>query len=116
MADEVVERVVDRQRGLCRLGQTIEVGQNLGTIPQLIIELTTGAELEQIQRQPPPGEESGGVGAGFLDARIRQACQPGVQLREEMSRRLDQGTPGGQGRPALSFSNRARARSRATES
>ena len=66
--------------------------------------------------QPPPGEEAAVVGAGLLDARVGQAVEPGVEVGEEVADGLDEGAAGDQGRPALSFSSRARARSSATDS
>ena len=117
MADEVVEGVVDRQRRLLGLGQAVEVGQDRrAAVTQLKIELAAAAELKQVQAQPPPGQETRGVGASLLDARVGQAVEPGVELGEEVAGGLDQGAAGDQGRPALSFRFRALARSRATDS
>src|SRR5262249_39180221 len=116
MADEVVERVVDRQSGLSGVGQAVEVGQDLRPVAQLVIELASGAELEQVQSQAPPGEEAGGVGAGFLNTCVGQTLEPVVEVRETVTDGLDEGPSGAQGRPALSFRFRALARSRATES
>ena len=71
VAQEVVQGVMDRQRRLLGLGQTVEVGQHRGTaVAQVIIELTAGAQLEQVQGQPPPGREACGVGASLRDARV----------------------------------------------
>ncbi len=108
---------MDRQRRLLGLGQTVEVGQHRGAaVAQVIIELTAGAQLEQVQGQPPPGQEACGVGASLRDARVGETVEPGVELGEEVADGLDEGPAGDYGRPALSFSNRARARSRATDS
>ena len=117
MADEVIQRVVNRQRGLFGLGQAVEVGQDRwAAVAQVEIELTAGAELKQVQRQSPPGQETRGVGAGVLGTRVGKAIEPGVKLGEEVAGGLDQGTAGDQGRPALSFSSRALALRSATES
>src|SRR5262249_7363865 len=117
MAEEMVEGVVDRQRRLAGLSQAIEVGPHgRAAIVQLEIELAASAELEQVQGQAPPSQEARGVGASLWPARIGQALQPGVQLREEVAGGLDQGPADDQGRPALNFNCRARARSSATVS
>jgi hypothetical protein len=114
---EVIEGVVDRQRGLRGLGQAVEVGQHRpAAVAEFKIQLAAGAELEQVQREPPPGEEPPVVDAVLLHARIREAIKPGTQLGEEMADGLDQGAASDQGRPALSFRHHARARSRATDS
>jgi hypothetical protein len=76
--------------------------------------LASGAELKQVQGQAPPGQKARGVGAGLLDAGVGEVAEPVVEFGEEVSDGLDQGPPGNQGRPPLSFSSRARARSRAT--
>lgn len=72
--------------------------------------------MQQVEEQPPPGQETAIVGAGVLDTRIGQMVEPGVEVGEEMPDGLDESAAGDQGRPALSFSQRARARSRATVS
>ena len=78
VADEVVEGVVNGQGSLLGLGQAVEVGQHLGAgVAQFEIELAAGAELEQIQVKPPPGEEACGVGTGVL-ARV---CRGGSRAR-----------------------------------
>jgi hypothetical protein len=117
VADKVVQGVVNRQGRLLGLGQAVEVAQHRrAAVAQLVVELAAGAELEQVQAQPPPGQEAPGVGAGVLQARVGESVQPGVEIGEEMADGLDQGAAGDQGRPALSFRERALARSRATES
>jgi hypothetical protein len=78
--------------------------------------LAAGGQLQQIQGDPSPGEEAGGVGAGLLDAGIGKAIEPDVELGEEVTNGLDQGLASDQGRPALSFRSLALARSSATES
>ncbi len=114
MADEVIERVVNREGRLLGLGQAIEVSQDLGTtITQLEIELATGAQLQQVQMQTPPGQEAAIVNAGLLNTCIGEPVEPGIELGEEVTDGLRQGTASDQGRPALSFRKRARARSRA---
>jgi hypothetical protein len=77
--------------------------------------LATRAQLQQVQGQSPPGEEARGIGTGFRHARIREVIEPAVELGEEVAGGLDQRPAGDQGRPALSFWSRARARSSATE-
>src|SRR5258708_3622121 len=61
------------------------------------IELLAGTELQQVQRESPPGEEAFVVGAGLLDAGIVQAIQPGVEIGKEVADGLDQGPAGDQG-------------------
>jgi hypothetical protein len=108
---------VDRQGGLCGLGQPVEVGEHRGTrIAQLEIELAAGTQLQQVELQAPPGQEAAVVGAGVLDPAVGEAVQPGVEVGEEVANGLDQGPPDDQVRPALSFRKRALARSRATAS
>ncbi len=102
VVEEVIERVMDRQRRLLRPGQAIEVGQDVGaTVAEFIIELAAGAQLQQVQRQPPPDQETAGVDARLGHARIGQTIEPVAQLREEVADGLDQGAAGDQGRPAL---------------
>jgi hypothetical protein len=117
MADEVIERVVDGPRPLLGLGQPVQVGQDLGaSLAEVLIELATRAPLPQVQGPSPPGEEARGIGTGFRPARIREVIEPAVAWGEEVAGGLDQGPAGDQGRPALRFWSRARARSSATES
>ena len=117
MAEKVIQGVMYRQGGLLGVGQAIEIGQYVrSAVAEIEVQLAAGTELEQVQGQPPPGEEAGGVGAFLLDAAVRKVVEPGVELGEEMADGLHQGAAGNQGRPSLSFSMRARARSRATES
>jgi hypothetical protein len=117
MADKMVQGVVDGQRRLLGLGQAVEVGQDRrATVTQVEIELAAGAELKEVQAQSPPGQKTRGVGAGLLETRVGEAVEPCVELGEEVSGGLDEGTASDQGRPALSFRLRALALSRATES
>lgn len=116
VAEEVVEGVVDRQRGLVGLGQSVQIGKDLRTaVPQFVIELASRAQLQQVQEDAPPGEEASGVGARFLDAAVGEAVEPGIEVGEEVSDGLDESATGDQGRPALSVSSRALAFSSATE-
>ena len=80
------------------------------------VELSAAAELEPVQGAPPPGQEAALVGKAVLVARIGQAVEPGVQLREEVVDGLHQSLTQVHGRPAFNFRSRARARSRATDS
>lgn len=117
VADEVVEGVVDWQGRLRGLGETVEVGQHLGSaIAQLKIKLAAGTELEQVQLYSPPGQETAVVGASVLDARIGKAVEPAVEVRKKVTDGLHQRAAGDHGRPALSFQKRTRARSSATVS
>jgi hypothetical protein len=106
---------MDRQGRLRGLGEAVEVGQDVrAAVTQLVVELAARAELQQVEVQPPPGQEARGVHAGLRVAGIEEAVEPGVELGEEVTAGLDQGAAGDQGRRASSFSRRARARSRAT--
>ena len=59
MSHEVVEGVMDRQRRLRGLGQAIEVGQDPRTaVAEVVIELAPRAELQQLQGNPPPCQET----------------------------------------------------------
>ena len=104
---------MDRQRRLRGLGQAVEVGQDRSAaVAQLKIELTAGAELEQVQAGPPPGEKAREVSAGVRVARVGEAIEPGVEVGKEMAGGLDQGLAGDHGRPA--FRRRCRACVRTT--
>src|SRR5207302_905666 len=107
----------DRERRLLGVGQAIEVGQDLRpAVAEVEVELAARAQLEQVEGKAPPGEEARRVGAGVRQTRIGEAVEPGVEVGEEVAHGLGQGAAGDQGRPALSFSRRARARSSATDS
>jgi len=91
MVEEVVKGVVNRPRRLLGLGQAVEVIQDVGVVRvQIEVELAAGAELKQIQSNPPPGQKAAVVLDGLLVACIGQAVQPGVEVREEVADGLRQ--------------------------
>jgi hypothetical protein len=102
MLQEVVEGIVDRPCVEVCLGQAVEVGEDLGAAGvEVVVELATAAELEEVKTDSPPGEEACGIGNGVGDAAVRELVEPAVEVGEEVANRLDEGLPGDQGRPAL---------------
>jgi len=101
VAREVVQGVMGGRRRLRGPGQAVEVGEHPGAaVAQAVVGLAARAQLEQVQRQPPPGEGAGGVGARPGEARVGGAVEPGVDVGEEMAGGLGPGAAGDQGRPA----------------
>ena len=103
------------------LQQETQAALRILTSPTAGVQSRTVSKLadlyrEEVQAEAPPSQEAAAVGAGVLVARVGQAIEPAAEVGEEVAGGLDQGAAGDQGRPALSFRNRALARSRATVS
>ncbi len=86
MSQEVIQGIVHRPRLLLGLGQAIEIAQHLcATGIEIEIQLSATAELEQIQTEPPPDEETFVVDDQGRETAIGNAIQPLIELRPEVA-------------------------------
>ena len=97
----MTQGLIDRQGGLLRTGQAVDVGQATEIqIAELEIELAPAPQFQDKEEQSPPDEKSAPVFDQELPARIREGIQPEVELWPEMSNGLDEAPPQSQDLPA----------------
>ena len=83
---EVIEGVVDGTAGQAGFEQAVEVSQYLSAFrAEVVVQLATAAQLQDVQQDAPAGEEATGIGDGLLIAGVGQLVQPGVPQGEEMA-------------------------------
>ncbi len=86
MADEMLQRLMDRSSFLPRLRQAVQVGQDLRVAHvEVEVELSARPELEQVQTDAPPDEETLVVGDEGLKTSVWEMIQPSIELRPEMA-------------------------------
>ena len=85
VSQEMIQSVVYRPGLLLGLGQSVEIVQDLGAAGiEIEIELPATAELEQIQADPPPDEESLVIDDQRQKTGIGHAIQPPIKLGPEV--------------------------------
>ena len=86
VSQEMIQGIVHRPRLLLGLGQAVEIVQHLCAAGiEIEIQLPATAELEQIQTEPPPDEETFVVDDQGQEAAIGNAIQPLIELRPEVA-------------------------------
>jgi hypothetical protein len=102
--EEVVGGLVDGQADLPGGRQAVEVVQQVWVaLGQLVVELASGAEFEQEQRQAQPQQEALVVDDAVSAAAVWDLIEPTVEVGPEVQDGADQGRPDVQLRFALRF-------------
>ena len=79
MAQEMTERLVDRQGFLLGLSESIDIVQHPElVIAQLEIQLAAAAQFAAEQQQSPPAEEADIIIDHGLETGVGQCLEPGV--------------------------------------
>ena len=86
MSQEMIQGIVHRPRLLLGLRQAVQIVQHLCAAGiEVEIQLPATTELEQIETEPPPDEETLMVDDEGQEAAIGHAVQPLIELRPEVA-------------------------------
>jgi len=85
MAEEVIQRFMDRQGLLLGFGQLIDVVQDgqFG-VPELVVERAPAPQFQGEQKQSPPDQEAFVIDNHFLETGVRKFIEPRIKVRPEV--------------------------------